>query len=40
VPGGEAGTSNNYAGEFRSEMEQAQRQLRAAQDLVNKLLTA
>lgn len=36
----EAGTSNNYAGEFRSEMEQAQRQLRAAQDLVNKLLTA
>lgn len=34
-----AGSLNNYAGEFRSDMEQAEQQLQTAQDLVNKLLT-
>lgn len=34
-----AGSQNNYAGEFRSDLEQAERQLQEAQDLVNKILT-
>jgi len=36
----EAGSLTNYAGEFHSDLEQAVRQLQAAQDLVNKLMTA
>ena len=34
----ERGSLTNYAGEFRSDMEQALRQLQAAQDLMNKML--
>jgi hypothetical protein len=34
-----AGTSSNYAAEFRSDLEQAERQLHTAQELVNELLT-
>ncbi|MET0474516.1 MAG: hypothetical protein ABW001_07745 [Mycobacterium sp.] len=36
----EAGSLENHAGEFRSDMEQAERQLRASQDIVNDVLTA
>jgi hypothetical protein len=36
----EDGSQTNYAGEFRSDLEQSQRQLRAAQALVNRLITA
>lgn len=36
----EAGSLTNYAGEFGSDMEQALRQLQAAQGLMNKMLTA
>jgi hypothetical protein len=36
----EAGSQNNYSGEFRSDLEQAGRQLRAAQALINKLLAS
>ena len=34
-----AGTSSDYAGEFRSDLEQAERQLHKAQELVNERLT-
>lgn len=36
----EAGSLTNYAGEFGSDMEQALRQLQAAQGLMNNMLTA
>lgn len=34
-----AGSQNHYAGEFRSDLEQAEHQLQEAQGLVNKILT-
>jgi len=34
----ESGTSNNYSGEFRSNLDQAERQLRLAQNVINHVL--